>query len=41
MNHRQGTIWDYFYRDEGVRQAHEEMYGHEYETYLPIVVKGD
>jgi hypothetical protein len=33
VNYRTGFIWENFYRDEGVRQAHLEMYGY-YESYL-------
>jgi hypothetical protein len=34
-NYDNDFIWRYFYLDEGVRQAHIEMYGY-FETYLPV-----
>ncbi len=36
-NYRSGFIWDYLYRDDGVFQAHAEMYGSV--VYLPVILK--
>ena len=38
VNYEDNFVWDYFYRDGGVRIAHEEMFG-EYRIYLPAVLK--
>lgn len=37
VNHEDRFVWRYFYRDSGVLQAHQEMFG-EYPVYLPIVI---
>lgn len=37
VNDEVGFIWDYFYRDEGVRTAHKEMFG-QHRLYLPTVL---
>ena len=37
VNHEIGFIWDTFYRDEGVRTAHQEMFG-QHRIYLPTVL---
>jgi hypothetical protein len=36
VNYQNNFIWRYFYHDEGVHQAHLEMYGY-YESYLPFL----
>ncbi|NKQ34256.1 MAG: IS3 family transposase, partial [Chloroflexi bacterium] len=36
-NYQSGFIWDYLYRDNGVFQAHAEMYGSV--VYLPLILK--
>jgi hypothetical protein len=36
VNAETDFIWNYFYRDEGVIQAHQEMYG-QANTYLPLI----
>ena len=35
-NYDNEFVWRYFYQDEGVRQAHIEMYGY-FEAYLPVI----
>ena len=37
-NRETGFVWEYFYRDGGVRTAHEEMFG-EYHLHLPLIAK--
>ena len=37
VNHENGFIWEYFYRDPGVKQAHADMFG-EYGSFLPVIV---
>ncbi len=37
INQQSGFVWNYFYRDGGVRVAHQEMFD-EYWIYLPIVL---
>lgn len=37
VNHENGFIWKYFYRDSGVKQAHAEMFS-EYGNFLPMIV---
>jgi hypothetical protein len=38
VNRETGFIWKYFYRDGGVRTAHQEMFG-EYQLHLPLIAK--
>lgn len=37
LNYHTGFIWNYFYLDEGVRQAHQAMYPPT--AFLPLIVK--
>jgi hypothetical protein len=36
VNAKTGFLWNYFYRDEGVFQAHVEMYGRK--VFLPVLI---
>jgi hypothetical protein len=36
VNYEKGFVWEYFYRDAGVRAAHREMFGR-YQVYLPVI----
>lgn len=38
VNYETGFVWDYFYRDQGVRAAHAEMFD-ELALYLPIITR--
>lgn len=38
VNHVNGFVWRYFYRDAGVLEAHLEMYGGA-RVYLPLVIR--
>jgi hypothetical protein len=38
VNHQNRFIWDYFYRDTGVRAAHTDLTG-DYWAFLPIILK--
>lgn len=38
VNHANGFVWRYFYRDAGVLQAHIEMYGGA-RVYLPLMLR--
>jgi hypothetical protein len=38
VNHESGFVWEYFYRDAGVRAAHLEMFG-AYQVFVPVAGK--